>query len=749
LAKLGGTGKDALEQETLAESQMALRRLTKPGTAMGTVAYMSPEQARAKDLDNRTDLFSFGAVLYEMATGTQPFRGESEATIYDAILNRNPVSPVELNRKLPLKLEEIIHKALEKDRNLRYQHASDIRADLQRLRRDSESGRQIAQLRLSDRVSAWPRDSRYSKWVLYTLLLTVVVVALGLGVRWLENQIVPAPALKETQLTHNPPENRTLGSAISPDARYLAFTTPQGLFLSVIRTGEIHEISLPDEIRTHLRKVNWFPDGENLLLSQVESEADGHVTWAVSIFAGAPRKLRSHSEEASVSPQGSSIAFVDENRREIWLTGANGENPGKFLATETGRYCAVAWSPSGKRLAYIKAATSGGNSGGSVETAPLDGKGVTTVIDSPRLSIAVASPLLWMPDQRLVFALYKNVSASNLWAIRVNPQTGNRSGDAVQITSWDGVWLGSVSVSRDGNHVVVQKSHNFDDIYIGALKNAGTRLEAPRRLTMSDSVDLPSAWSSDSGAILFSSNRTGRRQIFRQKLDQDTAELLTPGSDDQEQAQLSPDGAWYFYWSMPHVEDNQTIRLMRSPVAGGAPEQVFQAIQDVSMDFDCPRRSIGPCLLSRWEQGNLVFYALDPPHGIGKEVAKTTLRKPDDLGWTLSPDGSRLALESENQLHDQIRLIDLRTSEERNLALPHEWRHVWSLTWTADGNALLAVVQSRTYFIVRIELDGKFQVLLERGRGQSLGGGTPSPDGRFLAFSQQTFETNAWLLENF
>ncbi len=118
--------------------------LTGQGSALGTVAYMSPEQARAKELDNRTDLFSFGAVLYEMATGQQPFRGESEATIYEAILNRAPVPPATLNKEVPLKLEEIIHKALEKDRGLRYQHAADIRTDLQRLKRDSESGRLTA-----------------------------------------------------------------------------------------------------------------------------------------------------------------------------------------------------------------------------------------------------------------------------------------------------------------------------------------------------------------------------------------------------------------------------------------------------------------------------------------------------------------------------------------------------------------------------------------------------------------------------
>ena len=173
-----GLAKVSLKPESVAMNAPTVgseENLTSPGSTLGTVAYMSPEQVKGKELDTRTDLFSFGALLYEMATGELPFRGDTSGVIFDSILNRAPVSPVRLNPDLPVELERIVTKCLEKDRNLRYQHASEIRTDLRRLKRDTESGKSIA---AGVPTSRWSRRTI----VMSAIALVSVIALIGVGV---------------------------------------------------------------------------------------------------------------------------------------------------------------------------------------------------------------------------------------------------------------------------------------------------------------------------------------------------------------------------------------------------------------------------------------------------------------------------------------------------------------------------------------------------------------------------------------
>ncbi len=216
--------------------------LTSPGTAVGTIAYMSPEQVRAKELDARTDLFSFGALLYEMATGTLPFGGESTGVIFEAILNRTPVPAVRLNPNLPAEMERILDKCLEKDRSLRYQHASDIRTDLQRLKRDAESGQARV---VKDAPSRWHASRRSMVATTVGIILSLIVVAWFSKVKLREWMRTSGNAPRIESLAVLPLQNLSR----DPEQDYFADGMTDELITGLAKLGHLRVISRTSVMR--------------------------------------------------------------------------------------------------------------------------------------------------------------------------------------------------------------------------------------------------------------------------------------------------------------------------------------------------------------------------------------------------------------------------------------------------------------------------------------------------------------------
>ena len=753
LAKLTASRKSGKRDSGSQEETALTEALTGPGSALGTVAYMSPEQARAKELDNRTDLFSFGAVLYEMATGRQPFRGESEATIYDAILNREPEPPTQLNRQIPAKLEEIIHKALEKDRELRYQHAGDIRTDLQRLKRDSDSHQHIL---ASGKPAKWLTVTKSKRSGLIYALPAIVVLALGaLGYQWWRNhQTAPRGPIKEMQLTRNSAENLVVASAISPDGKLVVYVDQQGLHVTVLESKETHDVVLPDDIRKSLLMIAWFPDSQRLLL---ESHSKFRSSlWLSSVFGGTPQLSKRDATAASVSLDGMAIAYATNEGHELWVSEPNGQDARKVFAGEEGTIERTTWSPSGKQLAYLCARSGGGWSlGGSIFTVPVGGGQPHQVYYSGRLRANTAGALLWTADDRIIFSedgQFISLSV-NLNALHVDKDSGVASGKPIKITNWFGIVPWFATITRDGSRLSLTKARDWYDVYIGDLQNDGKSLASLRPLGQEQSLDFPNAWTKDSSWLYFESDRNGIGQIFRQRLDRDNPDLFQGNGKYNGNATLTPDGKWVLFLSSdPDLGPKDKPKLMRAPVVGGLGDFVTTfADNSTSSAMDCPtKNSLGSCVLSASESSRLVFYALHPEHGRGKELYRTLLGTAELLSWKLSPDGSSIAISSADQLRGRIRFIDLARQQEHDASLP-EGIEVRDLSWTADGKALLASArqtQTDQHLLVRIELDAKVSTLANFGVHE-IYAIFPSPDGHHLAFSQRTLDNNVWLVDNF
>jgi serine/threonine protein kinase len=740
--------------------QVATRSaITEVGMVLGTVAYMSPEQARGEKLDARTDLFSFGAVLYEMATGRPAFAGNTTALIFDGVLHGNPTPPSRLNPDLPSGLDLIIEKAFEKNREMRYQSASEIRSDLTRLTPDTESGRSTP-LAVAVKKPETVRI-RGRRWLLGGGAL-LMLLGLGMGgLRWLRRSAQHVPEPTEQQLTYNSSENWVSSAAISSDGKYLAYFDRAGLFVRSLDSEETYPVTLPHNIR-NVWGLSWFPEGGKLLASTYSPRA----IWMITVVGEAPpRKLRDDATSPAISRDGKWMTFI--GRGGLWISGINGEAQRNLVTPEQGqRIGPPVWSPDGRWIAYQFRKSRTDPTSGSIEVRPATGGPAKTLLSESSLpksnsferllEVEGLPPLCWLPDWRIVFPLTHtpestiNSKKTNLWELRVDPNTAESRGALKQLTNWrEHVIVHALTTTTDGRRLVFPKLQIQHDIYLGELATNDSRLKAIRRFTLDDRNDYPSGWTMDSQGILFSSDRNGKLQIFRQGLKQTIADRIVGGSGRQSGAELSPDGKWILYMEQeaPLVPGGAPPpwRLMRVSATGGLPERV---LEDADMyGFVCPRATGSPCVLAREEAKDVAFYLLDPVRGKGDQLTKLTgIAQQRFFMFHVSPDGSQLSANADYR----IKVLALSERVWHDVPVDSRWGSFQSVAWTADSKGFFVSSELPDSFsLLHITSAGKVYLLLRKPRTQFLITPLPSPDGKYLAYRAQTWDGNVWMLENF
>ncbi len=549
---------------TAAEEQ----HLTSPGSTLGTVAYMSPEQARAKELDARTDLFSFGAVLYEMATAQLPFRGESSAVIFREILDRDPVPAVRLNPDLPAELERIINKALEKDRELRYQHASEMRADLNRLRQRSASHPSVA-LPKAAASEALPRWA-HLRWLALGALATVVIMVLAF---WLQSPLPAPKVLNYTDLTSD--RERKFPPLVTDGTR-LYFMMPQKdkWTLAEVSTSGGETAPIP----SHLEDI-WLddisPDGSELLIGQSHEQSSDGPVYTLPLPAGLPRRVGDIlAHDAGWSPTGEQIVYARGN--ELHLAKPDGSES-RRLVTLPGPAFSPRWSPDGKVLRFTIEDEK--TSSSSLWEVASDGTRLHPLLPGWSNSPSECCGNWTIDGSYFVFRSERVANTSNLWAIREKSGflRGNHS-EPVQLTTGP-TMMHALVPSRDGKKLFAiggaplgelvrydAKSQQFLPFLSGisaiqlAFSKDGqwvayvsypdgtlwrSKVDGTERLQLSSPPMAPwqPQWAPDGKQIAFAAYVPGRpNHIYTVSADGGAPKELTKGERDEVFPNWSPDG---------------------------------------------------------------------------------------------------------------------------------------------------------------------------------------------------------------
>jgi eukaryotic-like serine/threonine-protein kinase len=737
--------------------------LSSPGSAMGTVLYMSPEQAMGEELDARTDLFSFGAVLYEMGTGALPFAGATSAAIFDAILHKAPPQPTRLNPVLPDELERIIHKALEKDQRLRYQHASDLRADLQRLKRDTDSGRTArAQpkpempvrpteplkdsaaeraLESSAMVEAAKQHKLGSAAVAFIVLVLIAAAGYGLYSFLSGKAHRPFENFTITQVTNN---GKTIAAAISPDAKYLLSVLEddgkQSLWLRNVPTSSDTQVIAPAD--AVYQNLAFSPDGDYIyFLRALDRLGEGHDLLRAPVLGGTPQVI--------VQNVDTRISFAPDGRRFIFLRGmypdagkfqlvtANSDGTGEltFAAGPVSELpFAAVWSPNGKQVAAAMSGTDGALGLIQIQDVP-SGK----IKMRSQFKNVLLSDLAWLPDSRGLLATYQ--SNATAFARSQLAFVSEPAGQFRPITR-DTNSYQTLTVSADGKTLATVQERDTQTLYL--LPAAGFTGDppnaAPAQIKDATSFDWggnDSLYFGDGDSLIRISTGGAAKTTL---MSDAAAQIIQPAS--------CQDGHYIVFTWASHAGSNKAD-IFRINADGSAPKQLTDGLLDAA-----PRCS---------PDGQWVFYEdaqalqikrVSIDGGVSEIVPGTTLPGAYvEGGFSISPDGKLLAFVTTGQsgvLVHQIALVALNARGEpaRRMLLPDP-RVSAGLQFTPDGQAVIyPILENSTDNLWLQPLDGSGGHQITQFKSDRTASFQFSPDGKTLGLLRSHSESDAVLLRD-
>jgi len=704
--------------------------LSTPGVAIGTVPYMSPEQARGEALDSRTDLFSFGAVLYEMATGKAAFTGATTGIVHEAILERESSPASAVNPRIPRELDSIIGKALEKDRDLRYQHAAEMRADLKRVKRDIDSGR------TTTAVKQQPR-SHHRMWAFGA-------VAAGLIAAAFSYQVWKRTSLFQTSLSHiEQPRYRQITftgnvafPTISPDGKFVAYVTGkqsqgQRLMLQDVTGGQAIEISKA----RFLMPPRWSPDGSELaIMRQIDD-----LHWGVFLvprLGGSPRAIANGSFNCW-SPDGTQIATAFRSDIGFLITDkATGK--GKSTTMKGFRYfMGCDWSGPSNRLAVLATLENGKR---AIWTVRPDGSQQRKVIEEDGLD----SPC-WSPDGDAIYFIRINQAHnSDLEKVTVDRESGQATGSAVLLS---GLQAGDyqlmsccyLTMSADGGHLAYSKVQDDSILWLARFQSVvdGRKTgQQPRKSALTGGTsksDSPSI-SPDGQWIAFVSNGHVHKMPAQggtptQLTFSNTSEFSPAWSSDSKKIAFgSNEGGAYKVWIVD-ADGSNTRQFAKTQLNGDK----IGNLQSITW-------APGPNILYQ-KEGKRNFSILDPETGDEQPLIRN---EPD--GWLFaarySPDGKKVAVHWNRERAPNglwvISLVDhSETFLHPGICFPAGWSSNARL-YAFCGSDMLSIpaapgAPQRTIFSIPEEISSA----------------SVSPDGKKFVYAARDQKSDVWLIDNF